>query len=166
MSIDAAALHALKVGILDAVHALLPGSIGGEVERACVVPGLMIAWDDCECGQLTVHQRAMWPSAQFPNPVEPGRANCAVPYWAVQIVVTLLRCSPQGVDDQAPTCEQLAEAAVVHLHDMEMMQRGTACALTETTFRVDVHTPVASEGACVGSELVVVVAVPNCPDDC
>jgi hypothetical protein len=166
MSVDAAALFALKTGILQSVQAYLATSLGGEVERACVVPGALIAWDECECGQLTVHHTTMWPSQAFPDPVERERANCAVPWWVVEIVVTLVRCVPVGTDEAPPTCEELAQAATIQDHDLQMMQRGVACALTTEQYRIQDHTSLGPEGACVGSQLTIWVAVSNCPDDC
>lgn len=166
MSVDAAALHAVKVGILDSIQTRLASSLGGKVDRACVVPGASIAWDDCECGQLTVHQGGMWPSQTFPAPVEQGRANCATPWWAVTIIVTLLRCSPTGQNSDAPTCEALTQTAITVTSDMEVMQRGTICALADSTYRLQDHVPTPDDGMCVGSELTVIVAVPNCKDEC
>lgn len=149
--------------ILGEVQGRLTGTAGGEAGRVCVYPGL-IAWDDCECGQLAGSITKTFLSDNFPLPFT-GRGHgettsCTPAYHVVEMVVSLVRCapSPQG-DDIAPTCAALAAAAKVWAADAAIVIRGVLCELEEfkdigtiIDYRVDTQTPVGPQGGCVGTD--------------
>lgn len=169
MTYQAAAFHALKVGLVDCVHTQLAATDAGSVDRRCVVPGSEIAWDDCECGQLTVHQRGpTYPSKQFPLPHQaPPFTKCDAPWWVAEVVVTVLRCSPSGgPGPQPPSCTALAAAARTADDDAAAMLAGVECCLAGHHYRVTGLVPTVDDGMCVGQELTVLVGVPHCPPEC
>jgi hypothetical protein len=167
VSVDAAALFALKVGILEEVSARLAASFGGAPVSACVRPGSQVAWDDCECGQLTVHHTSMWPTDHFPSQKgEPPWTKCEPKLWAVTLAVTMLRCSPETSDASTVDCEVWENTVRVQDSDIQAMQQGVFCTLAGQFHVITQHVTVGPEGSCVGSELTVIVGVPNCTDTC
>lgn len=167
MSLDPGQLYATKAGLVDCVAARLAAGPGGEVARAGVVPGLEVAWDDCECGLLAVHHVNIWPSRTFPEPDRGGPfTKCDPPWWVVDVRVTVARCVPTGDGDQPPSVEALDAAAALADADIEAMQVGVACCLAGRQHRVTDHLPLGPGGACVGSELAVLVGFGNCPEAC
>lgn len=164
MSIDAAELTALKQGLLDGVRDELIGTSGGVPNRVCRVPGFDIAWDDCECGQLTVHHRTIVPSKRFPQPIVDESLKCSPPMWAVDVVITVLRCLPDTDDASPPPCVELGEVAARVDEDIAATLRGVHCTLagTDVLHLVSNITSLGGEGLCTGFELTVVVSLPNC----
>jgi hypothetical protein len=49
---------------------------------------------------------------------------------------------------------------------MALMQEGVICAVRGHFYLITQHTTVGPEGGCVGSELTVIVGMPNCRDVC
>lgn len=161
--IERGALFAAKVGILEAVRFQLALTDAGVPGRVCVLPGLEIAWDDCECGQLSVHHKALWPSQKFPQPLT-EQSNCNAPWWVAEIVVTVLRCVPETDDESPPPCDELQATAERFDADAEAMQRGVICAMRNSTYQLGIHVPTQTEGLCGGSELPVAVGFKRCAD--
>lgn len=156
--------------ILDAVKAELaaPGATGVP-GRACIVPGA-IAWDDCECdgGQLAVAVQRQFFSEVIPQEVGEilGVGGCPSPYLTAEIVVQIIRCAPQP-EEQAlsPTCRALDQSAQVVVRDAWYVLKATACTLAAEVdekiagYLVTEQPIVGPEGACVGSELHVLVTL-------
>jgi len=159
--------------LLTCVHQALAETPDGAPARHCVVPGALVAWDDCECdgGQLTVHVVNSVPSRDFPfqvtaPPFDPG---CLYPYTVVHLVVTMLRCVPVQDDrGRPPTCAALSAAAHTALSDRWAMQRGAVCCwsdvdpLVRPKVLLQDHLSVGGDGHCAGSELHVMVGLKNC----
>ena len=132
--------------------------------------GAQVAWDHCECGQLTVHIGTSYPVDQFPAIKTAGPfRGCSSKFQVVEFVITVLRCVPTSEDDgDPPTGAQLSDAAYVEHVDRWCLQRGVRCCFPPTDPRkldlmlVGEHLPVGGEGMCSGSELHVLVALPNC----
>lgn len=136
--------------------------------RVCVVPGA-IAWDNCECddGQLAVSVDRYYLTDEFPTDqtqTVTGRCNSA--YIVAEIIVQIIRCAPQpGEGMLAPTCAVLDASAQQVIADAYAVMTGVTCMLDGI---VDVHISdyevraqqfVGPEGACVGSELHVLVSL-------
>lgn len=168
MSLDPGALYALKAGVLEEVRSRLAATEEGEPGRVCVVPGAEVAWDECECGQLTVHHRNVYPSKHFPTAYEEKPwTKCEPGLWVVELVVTVVRCAPDpGPDDTPPSCESLDKTARIQDTDVEAMQLGVLCAVAGTFHQMLNHVTVGPGGLCVGSALTVLVGLPNCPTVC
>lgn len=147
----------------------------GSPARVLVAPGAEIAWDDCQCGQLTVHTLEMVPSDQFPVQKQlPPFNDCGVVWWVVHYVVTILRCvTVQDDDGTPPRPADLTADAQTDLLDRWAVRQGVACCMT--TFRQanpavprpwvpQSQLAVGAEGQCMGSEFHLLVGFPACGD--
>jgi hypothetical protein len=171
----------------------LPEEVAGLAGCPCrvgVVPGQAAA-DGCDggCnvqpgeypGQLTVGVARMYPSDPVAFPRESGTGqtntpgggvrdnrNCALPQTtAVELVVTLFRCVPTGVEPCPPTMVELGESAMQLHADMLAAQQGVLCCFngTDTVSRrgrryvMGQTVVLGPQGGCIGFELRVVVAL-------
>ncbi len=145
--------------LLSSVEAQLSGTIGGRPAklRACFVPG-SLAWDDCECGSLTVELSSVGFSRQFPTVQSTMTDMCAVPYVVGTYNVTMLRCVP-GPDKagSSPSCAALGTSAVILTEDIGAMFTGVSSALAslieDNTIIESAIGPILSQGpagGCVG----------------
>jgi hypothetical protein len=169
------AFHQIAGELLTAAAAALDSSPGGRPGRACVVPGA-IAWDDCTCegGQLAVSVGRYYRSAAFPTEGA-GPEPCAVAFLAATILVQVIRCAPQPEGQAtAPSCEALEAAAAQVSADAWLVREGVHCRLQELdddeeleAYQLGGQPVVGPSGGCVGSELVVVVALGDvcCPEE-
>jgi hypothetical protein len=146
-------------------------------DRRCVVPGNQVSWDNC-CsgktgGQLTVHVVQAYPSRTFPDPDLRRPANCDTTYTVLELVVTILRCSPVGDGPHPATCEELDSTAQQALRDLERVRDSTACCLLQQdALKALLRGPYAwafgqqlslgPDGGCAGSELHVLVGMLHC----
>jgi hypothetical protein len=158
--------------LLMCVSAELAALDAGAPARSFVAPGAEIAWDDCQCGQLTVHVLRAYPSDSFPILKQDGPfTRCAPKLTVVEFVVTILRCvTVQGDQGQAPPAAKLAEDAITDQLDRAAVRRGVVCCLTadnpllQRSYLIQEQLAVGSEGECMGSELHLFVGLPNCRD--
>jgi len=158
--------------LLLCVSAELAGLDAGAPARSFVAPGAQIAWDDCECGQLTVHVLRAYPSDTFPILKQDGPfTRCAPKLTVAEFIVTILRCvAVQDDHGRAPTAAKLAANAVTDQLDRAAVRRGVICCLEpedprlRRNFLMQEQLAVGSEGECMGSELHVFVGLPNCRD--
>jgi hypothetical protein len=154
------------------VEAVLAASLGGAVDRACVVPG-EIVWDDCNCGLLAVSVRRWFLTDNFPETSAAFGANtiratpCDMPYLVGEVRVQVVRCAPipDGNALSVP-CPELDTAAQVLLSDAYVTLTetvSTLCELRETDQIIDYvlgeQETQGPAGDCVGSELVAQVAL-------
>lgn len=141
-------------------------------ERVCVVAG-ELAWDACDCGQLTIQNTTQFSSNIFPTPIPGGdQTNCGAPLIASTFTVTALRCAP-GPDrnGKPPTCSQLQEAAELLYKDKYYMRTAIICCLAELKelgtiemYTVGSIEEIGPRGNCVGAEMPFTVGVINgCP---
>jgi hypothetical protein len=137
--------------------------------RHGVVPGA-IAWDECDCGLLAVSVGQIYPTEQFPNPVQARVGNaCDAPWEAAEIVMQIVRCAPNPGDvADAPTTVALDASAREVLTDAYEMMRAvstTLCQMNEgreiSDFLMRALTAQGPSGGCVGNELRAVVSLPR-----
>lgn len=167
MSFDADALAALKLGLLEAARVELVGTTEGEPNRACSIPGNQIAWDDCECGQLTVHHTLLQPFADFSATQKAaGLSTKCEMGWVVTLHLTILRCAPDSGNERPPTCASLGAAAAVQDEDAAAVLHGALCALAGHQWRFGGQVTVGAEGACSGTEASFLVVLPFCSEGC
>lgn len=167
-------LEGMALHLLGCAQAQLAATPGGSPERAGVVPGAQIAWDDCECAQLTVHIPQVYPSKTFPAPKqEPPWGRCTSPLMVAEYVVTILRCVP--VQDDAgnpPSIADLEAAAMLDLADRAAVLRAVSCCLSDLErglprfMLMQQQLAVGGEGMCAGSETHVFVGLPACWSNC
>lgn len=191
LAVDAAAtsLLACACDALSRLPAEVPGLAGCPC-RSCVVPGAQVAWDGCDgaCppvpgefpGQLSVNVIRIYTSdrTSFPREVQTVRdlKNCPMPQTtAVELAVTVLRCTPLPSDQGCPpTCDEMAASAMQLHADMLAVQQSVLCcyAGTDTTRRngrryvMGQSRTLGPQGGCVGFEQRVTVALDDalcCP---
>lgn len=182
VSAEPLAVYRIAEDMRRCVHERLSNTPGGEPDRSCVIAGA-IAWDDCECGQLTVAIEQTYLSSSFPlegqsPPARPGLKGCGAPIHVTRYRVSILRCAPSGRDDpDPPECAALDEAAQVTVYDDWATRLGLDCCLKEWARTRDdtggtiIHDYVygtgeyvGPAGMCQGFELPVFVAIRNaCP---
>lgn len=154
--------------LVSGIHAALAGTLGGQPDRACVVPGA-IAWDQCDCGQLAISSSRWFYSENFPIETGPGTQTtpCMMPYLVGEFVIQLIRCmpSPQGRDTFV-ACSRLSAAARILIEDAYVVlatTRDILCVLrsndTIVEFTFGEQTSVGPEGGCGGTELRVLVGL-------
>lgn len=154
--------------LVSGIDAALAGTLGGQPNRACVVPGA-IAWDQCDCGQLAVSASRWFYSENFPIETGPGTQGtpCMMPYLVGEFIIQLVRCmpSPQGRDLFVP-CAQLESASRILIEDAYVVLETTRQILCELRsddviieFAFGEETTVGPEGGCGGVELRALVAV-------
>lgn len=161
-------MFTIATSILECVNERIT-VIGGlpEFERVCVVPG-ELAWDACDCGQLTIQNPTQFSSNIFPSPIPGGdQTQCGAPVLASTFTVTALRCSP-GPDRSGhpPTCSQLQNAAELLYKDKYYMRAAVICCLSEMQqanvlemYTVGAVNEVGPRGGCVGAEMSFTIGV-------
>lgn len=197
MTLSMLAIHQAAQNLLDCVCTAvdaLPLSVPGLAGCPCrvgVVPAAPAA-DGCDggCGvapdewpgQLTVNVVRLFATdtVTFPRETGPSAAtgtglgvrdlaNCAMPaVVAVELLVTLFRCSPGPTDDGCPPAMAELDATAMQYHaDMLAVQQGILCCFagTDTTRRrgrryvLGQTTTIGPAGACVGFQTRVTVAL-------
>lgn len=141
-------------------------------DRVCVVPG-EVAWDACDCGQLTINNPSQFSSNSFPSPILGGdQTQCGAPLIASTFTVTALRCAPSSSKNgHPPTCAALSDAAELLYQDKYYMRAAIICCLAELQrthvleqYTVGTVTEVGPRGGCVGAEMSFTVGLINdCP---
>lgn len=197
MALTLLSIHQAAQSLLDCVCgaiAAIPDQIPGLAGCPCrvgVVPG-QVAADGCDggCnvpageypGQLTVNVRRVFATDNNTFPRETGlgadrntggvrdRSLCRLPQLtAVDLVVTLFRCSPIPSENGCPPTMPELDAAALQFHaDMLAVQQGILCCYPSTEldvrrngrrFVVGSTTTIGPEGGCVGFQTVVTVAL-------
>lgn len=171
-TIEATAIWDMAERLLLCASEALADTEQGSPEAAYVVAGSQVAWDYCHCGgQLTVHVRTAYPSENFPAQklTAPFIGPCSATWTVVEYVVTILRCVPvQDDDGHPPPPADMHEAARLDMLDRAAVLRGITCCFEgedrrrPTSHLIQEQLGVGAEGQCAGSELHVLVALPNC----
>lgn len=167
---------AMAQQLLECAAQQLAATPAGTPPRVLVATGSEIAWDDCECGQLSVHMLRAYPSDDFPiiKQVAPFTV-CEATWTVVEYVVTILRCVPASQDDGTPPPAAAVTAAAEQDHlDRWAVRRGVVCcfkAMDEADPRrakaprlLQEQLAVGEDGMCAGSELHLFVGFLNCVD--
>jgi hypothetical protein len=171
------AVFDIATHIKECVLVWLETTSKGLPERACVISG-ELAWDNCECGQLTVAIQNEYESSGTTVPragtETPGRRSCGPPLYVANFMVTMLRCAPTGKNTEPPTCDELEAFARAATEDAWAVRAGVICCLDEAIstrlpngtklyrdFVVGTQTRVGPQGACGGSQLPVAVTIDN-----
>lgn len=151
----------------------LADSIGGPVQRACVVPG-EIVWDGCNCGLLAISVRRWFLTDEFPEgSVGFGDTSttrgtpCDLPWLVGELRLQVVRCAPipEGNAISVP-CSELADTAQVLISDAYVLLTETLrtlCELREDEQIIDYvlgqEETQGPAGDCVGVELVAQVGL-------
>lgn len=171
------AVYDIAVKIKECVLPWLETTSKGLPERSCVISG-ELAWDECECGQLTVAIQNEFEASGTNLPRSgtetPGRRACGPPLYTANYLVTMLRCAPTGTNTAPPTCDELEAFARMTTEDAWAVRAGVICCLDEAItgklpngtrlyhdFVVGTQTRIGPQGACGGSQLPVSVTINN-----
>lgn len=171
MTVASGSVYVALAALRDAISDALAATVGGSVDVVDVVPG-SIAWDSCDCGgQLSVTWTRMYLSDRFPTDLAGAdvlRASpCDSAYLVVDVTAQVLRCAPSPADGQLTVSgDALDAAAQVLADDAAVTLDAAACRLAElvdtgtiSDYQVRSQTAVGPQGACVGTELNLVLAV-------
>lgn len=145
-----------------------------EFGRVCVVPG-DVAWDACDCGQLTITNPLQFNSVSFPTP-SPGNTEtfCGAPYTVSTFELTALRCSPSpDRNGHPPSCAALSNAAQLLYQDKYYMRVAAQCCLAELRnnnnniledYNISQTQEIGPRGGCVGATMSFNVSlISRCP---
>lgn len=171
------AVFDIAMHIKDCILPWLETTSKGLPERACVISG-EVAWDNCECGQLTVAMQSEYEAASSNVPrsgtATPGRRECDPPLYTANYLVTMVRCAPTGTSTKPPTCKELEDFARTSTEDAWAVRAGVICCLSAAIreklpngtklyvdFVVGTQTRIGPQGACGGSQLPVSVTIHN-----
>lgn len=137
------------------------GGVPDKMRRCLLVPGA-IAWDACECGQLTLSIQRSYPSTTFPiDASDDTTRSCAPGTMGYDVLASITRCVPTlDSTGKPPTCDKLLAAALTMEGDAFALRRGVLCCLVGykrdrriLDFRVGGVNRLGPEGACAGVEL-------------
>lgn len=150
--------------LVTGVGLALQSTAEGAPERQCVVPGSEIAWDDCECGQLSVAVLRRYPSTNFPIEATIVQ-NCEDGIVIAQLKMSLQRCAPYPNEDgNPPTCQQLANAAMNQEEDVFTVRTAAQCILDSlmenndvASFVIQNQVSVGPQGGCYGHDMDILV---------
>lgn len=127
-----------------------------------------IAWDECDCGQLAVTLKRLFPSSLFPIDQAAERANCSHAYIIAELSVSIVRCVPGFTEDgEPPTPDDLKDALLLAASDAYLVRTTTQCILqgmydaapqTIADFLIGSQAVVGPLGGCAGTDLTVLVA--------
>lgn len=154
----------VAVTVLDTVSAALTGSAGGPVSRIALMPGLEIAWDDCQCGTLALAVTNRYTSRNFPITAQDLPVNCCNLYLVYEYALVIVRCVPgETTDARPPKVAALASAFDVQESDAFVLRTQTECALaslytptgseTIAAYVVNDQPSLGPQGGCAGSQL-------------
>lgn len=156
----------LGVALLDCLRAALQANenppakfclrVGDEVRQ-----DLSLFEDECCDGLAYVKVNQVYPSANFPEPLEDPR-SCAIDMWAVDLEMGVFRCSPVGDVATLASCEEwTASASQVH-YDADAMRRAVACfrgtLVPGDEVVVRAWLPLGPGGGCTGGTQIVTAA--------
>lgn len=159
--------------LVDGVEAALATSLGGPVERACVVPG-DIVWDGCNCGLLAVSVTRWFLTDDFPETSSGFGATssvrvtpCDLPWLVGELHVQVIRCAPiperGAIDVPCPDLDTAARVLVSDAYVTVTEAVSTLCELRESDQIVDYvvgdQETRGPAGDCVGTDLTVQVGL-------
>lgn len=156
MALDTRA-YTVAQRLLDCASDRLEETSEGVPARVCVLTG-PIAWDECQCGQLSVAITNSYPSSNFPTPsantaASFGSGRCGEPINVFTLTASMLRCVPVSDDaGNPPSCEALAASALVSVEDAFAVRAGILCCLTTMLRERDLNGTSVIMGFTVGSQ--------------
>lgn len=145
---------------------------GLPVRQCLLVPGLDVAWDNCQCGQFA---QVLISSYTTNAPFDGGSTliqSCGASYRAITVASSIVRCvSTMNDNGEPPACSAYLTDAVSDVYDREAVRTGITCFLQNLLdaggieyYNVGAQTPLGELGGCAGSVLTWSAAFINaCP---
>lgn len=177
MLVNVTAQEVLTVvtGTGQAVADALVGTPNGTPQRVCLlIPGLDVAWDNCQCGQLAqVIVSEYLTNAPFDGGASATvGAACGLAYRVVSVATSLVRCVPMmDPNGKPPKCSAYLTAGINDVIDRTAVRLAVLCHLesllaagTVELYSLGAQTTLGEQGGCAGSVLTWSVALVNrCP---
>ncbi|OFW55849.1 MAG: hypothetical protein A2Y75_05390 [Candidatus Solincola sediminis] len=140
---------------------------GRPANRVFVTQG-EVAWDECDCGQLSVAVTRVTTTETFPAETQPRRPCGDI--MMIELQVGIVRCVPSAdVNGTAPPAGDLTAAAGISfldIYDIRATTQDVLCTLVDTNviqdFFIGDQTSTGPLGGCGGSVLNVKVAFVHC----
>jgi hypothetical protein len=163
--------HSVAQLLVTNIADVLADSLGGPVQRACVVPG-EIVWDGCNCGLLAVSVRRWFLTDDFPDTTTAFSGTqrstpCDLPWLVGDFHIQVVRCAPIPDNNALSVpCPELDVAAQVLISDAYVTITeviSTLCELRESDQIIDYvmgdQETQGPAGDCVGTLLTAQVAL-------
>lgn len=159
--------YTIATNILSCAYAGVDHVDPWPINRSCVVPGSETAWDDCQCGQLTIAETRRYPSTSFPSEEIDFQAECGEPWIVAVFDLTLVRCVHiPNQNGLPPSCVDLQTDAQQLMKDKLDIRRAVMCCLTDmydseqiAEFFIGAQESVGPTGACAGSSMLISVGL-------
>lgn len=140
---------------------------GRPVNRTFVTQG-EVAWDECDCGQLSVAVMRVVTTETFPAETQPRRPCGDI--MMMELQVGIVRCVPSAdINGTAPSSSDLTNAAAIEfldIYDIRSTTQSVLCQFAEANviqdFFIGDQTSAGPLGGCGGSILNVKVAFVHC----
>lgn len=160
------ALPNLMNGLVQDVGNALVGSLAGRPDRVVVLPGIDVAWDSCQCGQLSIVCRRAYRSRNFPQDALDNYTKCIDFAMVFDLSMTLVRCVSIG-EGPEPQAVYRPPSPVQTLHDLQVQEEDRAvvwetvdCSLSQlgqtnllSSYILNESLTLGPQGMCAGSQL-------------
>lgn len=149
--------------ILERAKLALSSVCAIEPIRTYVATGV-IAWDDCCDGQLSVNVTRVYVSTRFPSDAAAEMLQCTVPFTAIEMTVSLLRCvTAMDEDGNPPPADVITEESKRTLLEARAIWRAILCYMFENrdvwSSAVRGQNMLGPEGGFAGSELQITIGL-------
>lgn len=147
----------------------------GTPNRVCLlIPGIDVAWDNCQCGQLA---QVIVGEYLTNVPFDGGSSatqgtGCGVSYRAFTVATSLVRCvPPMDANGVPPSCDAYLAAGINDVIDRTAVRGALLCFLQNLLdagrieyYQLGAQAALGEQGGCAGSVLTWSVALVNrCP---
>jgi hypothetical protein len=150
--------------VLAAAETALVPTAGGRPLRVVCVPGAEVAWDECDCGTLSLAVTNRYVSRSFPTSAADLPTNCCDTYIVYEMALSIVRCVPgPGANGTAPGEAQLTASLGVQEEDAFVLWTTVECVLaglyrptgneTIAGFILNDSVSLGPSGNCAGTEL-------------
>lgn len=148
--------------LLDSVNTALAGTAGGSPGRVVFAPGGEAAWDNCQCGQLSLVVNQRHRTRDFPiNTTDIVVGNINDLGLVIDCSLQIVRCVPiESADAEPPPVLDLNNAAKIQEEDAFVVWDTVTCFLFNqekarniTGFILNTQKPLGPEGGCAGTQL-------------
>jgi hypothetical protein len=166
------ALPDLLSGLLGDVATALTATPAGAVNRAVVLPGVDIPWDDCQCGMLAVAHRGTFRSRNFPQSAQDVYTKCDDFTMVYDLTMVVMRCTTGvNTNNVLPKPAQTLADMATQASDAYTVWTILDCALRQlqdvsliNNYIINQQTTLGPQGLCAGTQTDFKVGLfPPCP---
>jgi hypothetical protein len=162
----------LLSGLVGDVNAALATTTLGRTDRAIVAPGVDIAWDNCQCGQLAAFHKRTYRSRNFPQDATDQFTKCDNFTVVFDLSMTLVRCVAIMSDNGVPPKPAQVLADLQNQEeDAYVLWTTLDCSLRElqavnlvSSYIINQETTLGPQGGCAGTQVDFKLSLyPPCP---